>query len=306
MNVRRALLVAAGAVACATMTGACSVADPDPSQIALDYSGGPFSSQSFVQCVNPGVRSVDWPNNTMAYYPVGQHSWDFANKPGAEAPPIATTTKDPTELLVSGSVTFTLDTDCKPYTEYRLDPLGKQVKIRDWPGGLIQRWHDTVGRHTNAYATDGGQAQPDGWNNDISLYIGGPLQVAMNNASSHFTWGDLYNNPAAKADWQQQVEAQLQTLVDAKTGARHFIIHQVQLNKPELPGALLGELVNNQAAQVRRSTADIDKATAAGFPGGIIGLANYQLQQAIAKAIAAGQVKVIPVPTGSIVSVPAR
>lgn len=307
MNARKALTVLAGTVACATLAGACAVANPDPSQTALDYSGGPFSSQRFVQCVDPGVRHVDWPNNTMDYYPVGQRTWDFANKPGAEAPPIATTTKDPTELLVSGSVTFTLDTDCKPYDEYRTDPAnGQRTLVHHWDGGLLQRFHDTIGRHSGAFATDGGQPQPDGWDQVVGLYIGGPLQVAMNNASAKFTWGQLYNDPATKDAWEKDVESQLQNLVDAKAGARQFIIHQVQLNKPELPGALLAELVNNQAANIRRSTADIDKATAAGFPGGIAGLAAYQLQQAIAKAIAGGQVKVIPVPTGSIVSIPAH
>jgi hypothetical protein len=306
MTIRRALLVAAGTVACAALAGACAVANPDPSQTALEYSGGPLSSQDWRACINPGVRDVTWPNDSIDYYPVGQRTWDFTTKAGGEAPPIATTTKDPTELLVSGSVTFTLDTDCTPYDEYRLDPGGKQVLVHHWAGGLLQRFHDTIGRHNAAFASDGGQAQPEGWNEVIGLYVGGPLQLAMNNASSKFTWGDLYNNPVAKDMWQKDVEAQLQTLVDAKAGARHFIIHQVQLNKPELPSALLAELVNNQAAGIRRSTADIDKGAAAGFPGGIAGYTAYQLQLAIAKAIGSGEVKVIPVPTGSIVSVPGQ
>jgi hypothetical protein len=306
MTIRRALLVGAAVVACAALAGACAVANPDPSQTALEYSGGPFSSQNWQACIAPGVRDTTWPNDSIDYYTVGQQSWDFTTKPGAEAPPIATTTKDPTELLVSGSVTFTLDTDCRPYDEYRLDPGGKQVLVHHWAGGLLQRFHDTIGRHSGAFATDGGEPQPEGWNQVVGLYVGGPLQLAMNNASSKFSWSDLYNNPIAKDMWQKDVESQLQTLVDAKAGARHFIIHTVQLNKPELPAALLAELVNNQAAGIRRSTADIDRDTAANFPGGVVGLASYQLQQAIAKAISSGQVKVIPVPTGSIVSVPVR
>jgi len=307
VNIRRAALVAAGMVVCATTAGACSVANPDPSQMALDYSGGPFSSQSFVSCVRPGVRHVDWPNNTMDYYPVGQRSWDFSNKPGAEAPPIKISTKNQTELFVSGSVTFTWDDSCKPYSEYRIDPSnGKTTLVHEWPGGLAQRFHDTIGRHTGAAATDGGQPQPEGWNNDVALYVGGPLTIAMNNAALRFNWEDLYNNPQAKTDWQLDVERQLQTLVDQKAGARHFIINQVQLGKPELPDQLRTELENNQAATIRATTANIDKGAAASFPGGIAGYTGYQLQLAIAKAIGAGQVKVIPVPTGSIVSVPAK
>jgi SPFH domain/Band 7 family protein len=304
VNIRRTLLTMAGLVACATVTGACAVATPDPSQMALDYSGGPFSSQAFVECVSPGVRHVTWPNDTFDFYPIGQRTWDFTTKEGAEAPPIRIGTKNQTELFASGSVTLTWNDDCTPYKEYRPDATGRPVLVHEWPGGLAQRFHDTIGRHTHAFALDGGAPQPQGWNEVLGLYVGGPLQIAMNNASLNFTWEQLYNNPAAKADWQKQVEAQLQDLVDSKAGARHFIINQVQLGKPELPATLLAELENNQAANIRKTTADIDKATAANFPGGVTGLAAYQLQQAIAKAIAAGQVKVIPVPTGSIVSVP--
>jgi hypothetical protein len=307
VNIRRTLLAAAGVVVCATVAGACSVATPDPSQMALEYTGGPFSSQNFDQCINPGERHVDWPNNSIDYYPVGQRTWDFKNGPGAEAPPIKISTKNQTELYVSGGVTFTWDHSCKPYSEYRLDPTtGKTSLVHVWDGGLAQRFHDTIGRHTGAFATDGGQAQPQGWNDDVSLYIGGPLTIAMNNASLNFNWEDLYNNNNAKMDWQRQVEAQLQNLIDQKAGARHFIINQVQLGKPELPDQLRTELENNQAAKIRRTTADIDKSAAADFAGGVIGYTNYQIQLAFAKAISAGQVKVIPVPVGSIVSVPAK
>jgi hypothetical protein len=307
VNIRRIALTAAGAVACATLAGACAVATPDPSQKVLDYSGGPFSSQNFVQCVDPGVRSVDWPNNSMDYYPVGQRTWDFSNKPGAEAPPIKITTKNQTELFVSGSITFTLDTDCSPYKEYRIDPNSKKaVFVHDWPGGLLQRWHDTIGRHTGAYATDGGQAQPQGWYDDVALYVGGPLTIAMNSAALNFNWEDLYNQNTAKTDWQAQVESQLQSLVDQKAGARHFIINAVQLGKPELPDQLRTELENNQAATIRANTAAIDARTASTFPGGVLQLAQYQLVTALTKAIAANQIKVFPVPTGSIISVPAK
>jgi SPFH domain / Band 7 family len=307
MNVRRLVQTTAGMAVIAVAAGACSVATPDPSQKALEYTGGPFSSQNFDSCVNPGVRHVDWPNNSIDYYPVGQRTWDFSNKPGAEAPPIKISTKNQTELYVSGSVTFTWDDSCTPFTEYRTDPTtGKRVLVHEWPGGLAQRFHDTIGRHTGAAADDGGQPQPQGWNDDVSLYIGGPLTIAMNNAALNFNWEQLYNNNNDKTFWQTQVEAQLQSLIDAKTGARHFIVNQVQLGKPELPDQLRVELENNQAATIRATTANTDKGTASNFPGGIAGFTAYQLQLAIAKAIGNGQVKVIPVPTGSIVSVPGQ
>lgn len=81
----------------AVLTG-CAVADPDTSQAALHYSGGPFSSQAFQDCINPGVREVDGVGDYHFYYPQGQRTFTFSDAPGSDVPPLRVSTRNQTEL----------------------------------------------------------------------------------------------------------------------------------------------------------------------------------------------------------------
>ena len=295
MKFRRTSITAAILAASITIVG-CSVADPDSSQEALHYSGGPFSSQNFQNCINPGTREVDGPGDYMFYYPHGQRTFTFSDvDPHADRPPIHISTKDRQELLVRGTVTFTLNTDCTPYDEK--DATGKVV--RHWDGGVLQRFHDTIGRHTEAFASDGGDQQPKGWDEVLNRYIGDPAEKAMDNAALRWNWTDLYNNLDAKNAWQDEVIADLPRLIDQQAGAPHFIVNSVQLQKPDVSPTLAAELQNNAAAQLRKNTADTDQQAAQNFPGGIAGYLQYQQQLAVNDAIKSGKVQVIPIPQGS-------
>lgn len=284
-----------GALGVATLTlSGCSVADPDTSQTALHYSGGPFSSQAFQKCIEPGVRDTNGPGDFLFYYPNGQRTFTFADTPGADAPPIRVSTKNQTELIVRGTVTFTLNTSCDRITD---------TNGRAWPGGLFQRFHDTIGRHKVAYAGDGGEPQPDGWRDVVTLYVGGPAEKAMDNAGLSHNWQDLYSDTATKTAWEQVVIAELPKLINAQVGAQHFIVNNVQIQKPDVPPALRAELDANQAAVLRQNTANTDKSAAENFPGGIQGYLAYQQQLAVNDAIKSGRVPILPIPQGSSVIV---
>ena len=292
VKLRRTTLIAA-ALCAAGLTG-CSVATPDTSQVAMHYSGGAFSSQAFQDCVPPGVRALDGPGDYHYFYPQGQRTFTFSDTPGADAPPIRVSTRNQTELIVRGTVTFTLNTDCRELT----DPDG-----RVWPGGMLQRFHDTIGRHKNAYATDGGETQPDGWRDVIGLYVGGPAEKAMDNAGLSYEWQDLYSNATTKATWERTVVEELPKLILAQVGAQHIIVNNVQVQKPDVPQALRAELDANQAAVLRQNTANTDKSAAESFPGGIQGYLAYQQQLAVNDAIKSGRVPILPIPQGSSVIV---
>lgn len=294
MNRTRRTLGASATLVTLALTVGCSVATPDPSQIALHYSGGPFSSQDFENCVNPGVREVDSINDSHDYYPIGQRTFTFSDVQGADAPPLLVSTNSQIKLIVRGTITFRLNTSCAPY---------KDTDGRVWPGGLIQRFHDTIGRHNQAFATDGGQPQPSGWDDVIRIYVGGPTSKAMNDAGLRFSWQQLYADPAANTAWQQAAIAAIPRLIDQQAGGPHFLIDNVQFLQPSLPDALNHEIENNQAAGLRKATADTDKSAAEQFPGGIQGYLHYQQELAINQAIKDGKVRVIPIPQGSSVIV---
>lgn len=276
----------AGALAILAATAAgCAVADPDSSQAVLHYSGGSFSSQNFQNCIEPGTRAVDGAGDYHFYYPAGQRTFVFSDAPGADTPPIRVSTKNQTELIVRGSITFTLNTDCKPY---------RDADGRTWPGGVFQRFHDTIGRHKVAYGTNGGEQQPDGWLDVVRLYVGAPAEKAMDNAGLGYNWQDLYNNVEAKNAWQKAVEDSLPGLINAQAGGPHFVVHNVQLQKPDVPDSLKAELEKVQAATLRQQTSAIDQGAAATFPGGIQGYASYQLMLAQIKALNEGRGVLIP------------
>lgn len=296
-NTRKPVLLAAALVACATLSGACAVADPDTSQEVLRYSGGWFNSQAFDTCIGPGVRDVASVGHQHFYYPHGQRTFTFSDVAGADAPPLEVTTKGLIKLKVRGSVTFHLNDNCTPFKETKIVD-GKQIVVADWPGGLMQRFHDTIGKHNRAYAESGGDPQPPGWDDVIRIYIGGPISKAANDAGLGYSPQELAGDPTKNAEWQQKVIAALPGLITQQAGGNHFIVDNVQFLQPTLPETLTAEIENNQAAGLRRATADTDKQTADAF-GGVGAFLDYLTRRAIADAIKEGKVRVIPVPQGS-------
>ena len=293
----RKIIIGALAAATVGLTG-CSVADPDTSQLVLHYTGGPFSSQAFANCTAPGTRSVDGPGDFHFYYPAGQRTFTFrsapeneaAPAPGADAPAIRVSTRNQTELVVQGTITFTLNPSCEPYT----DSTGRQ-----WPGGKLQKFHDTIGRQHVAYADTGGVPQPAGWSSVLALYVGGPAERAMDNAGLAFEWQQLYSDAASKDAWTADVESRLPQLIADQAGDDLFLINNIQLDKPGVPAGLRAELENNQAAQLRNQTAQVDQQAASRFPGGLAAYQDYQRHQAINEAIKSGRVNPLIVPQGS-------
>lgn len=281
---------AAVATALAAVVSGCTVATPDTSQTVLHYSGGSFSSQEWKDCVPPGKREVFGPGDYNYYYPQGQRTFTFSDKPGADAPPIRVSTKNSTELIVRGTVAFTLNTDCAKFTD---------ASGREWPGGIFQRFHDTIGRQKGAFASDEGEQQPDGWKSVLQIYVGDPAEKAMDNAGKTHDYQALYGSGEAKAAWERSVLEELPKLILAQAGAQHFIINNIQIQQPDLPDDLRKELEGNQAAILRQNTANTDKSAAESFPGGVPGYLAYQQQLAINKAISEGKANINVVPQGS-------
>src|SRR5438270_135608 len=120
-----ALLLAAG----------CSIGNTTAAEIALQYGDGPFDSKTFVKCISSGTRSVDDVNDNHYYYPVGQRDFTFSAQPGADSAQLTSTTRDAQQINVSGTVKFTLNTDCNAF-KY---PSGKE-----WPAGKIQMRHELI------------------------------------------------------------------------------------------------------------------------------------------------------------------
>jgi hypothetical protein len=277
-------------LATAVLAG-CAVADPDTSQAVLHYSGGPFSSQNFQDCITPGTRQVDGYGDYHYYYPNGRRTFDFTGGPGSESPPLKVSTKNEngtTEVSVRGVVTFSLNTSCEPW---------KDADGREWPGGIFQSFHDNVGRHLAAFSTNGGEQQPPAWTDAVRLYVGGPTEKALDNEGLSFDWQHLINSADDKNALQDRVFKLLPALIEKQAGGPYFIVHNVQIQSIDAPDSLKAAQDQAQAAKLRQQTTAIDEQTATNFPGGVTAYADYQVKLAIIKALNEG--RGVPVPFGS-------
>lgn len=274
----------------------CSVADPNPSEIGLKYNGGSFSNQQFLACIAPGTRDVNGPGDSYFYYPHGTRTYNFSTAAGADEGPIQVNTKNNVQMVVTGSITFTLNESCTPFT----DKNG-----HTWPGGMLQKFHDTIGRSHNMAASDSGAdfSAQSGWGTGLNLFLGGPAGKALNNSGLAYNWQDLYANLQARNAFVAAAEGDIKTLITQQAGDDFFIIQNVQVDQPQPPQALIDQMNNLQAQQLVNQQAQQAQQLAAGWPGGLQGYQDYQQKQAVNKAIQDGHVPVLLIPQGSPVMV---
>ena len=283
------------------LAAACSSVDTDPTQTSLHYNGGSYSSQTFQDCYGPSKRDYNGPGDHYVYYPVGQRSYKFSNDPGADTKPLTASTKDTQELSVSGTVIFTLNTSCDAIT----DSSG-----RKWPGGMLQKFHETIGgkdyngRH--AYNTVGGRGVGDGWEDLLATYIKDAADRAIDNEALKYGWEELYNDPAKKAQWERDVIKAIPGLIKQLAGDDYFTVSGIILQKPDISQTLKDQLTAKQAAILRGQAAAEDQKVAENWPGGIRAYLAYQQQLAVNKAIADGKIEILPVPQGVEVNITPR
>jgi hypothetical protein len=290
-NTRRASVIrtAVLAVLIGLVAAACSIGNTNSSEVALQYGAGPFDSRTFVGCVPAGTREVNDVNDDHYYYPAGQRDFTFGDGDGKDSAALTSTTQDSQEIKVSGTIKFTLSTDCTEFT----DPAGKT-----WPGGKLQFFHELIGSKYEP-ATEGG-GQPGKWRELLGNYVGAALDRATDNEALKFGWQKLYSDTASKAAWEKAVLTELPKILQTLTqGVDIFRVDAVLLQKPAIQQKLADGLSEKQAAELRSQAVDVDKTAAASFPGGLPAYQAYQQQQAVNEAIKSGKVQVLPVPQGS-------
>ncbi|MEU8244635.1 SPFH domain-containing protein [Nonomuraea sp. NPDC048916] len=222
---------AVASLAAALLVTGCSITTPEPDQKGIVYDAGMFSDTTFQNCVEPGVRDVSGWGDKGYVYPAGQRTFEFAadpndpsgvqTKPAAEAGPLTMWTKDPLEMRVSGVATFSLTADCK----------------------TLRLFHEQIGLKYQAY-TDAG------WNKLLSVYIGQPLDRALDAASKEFAWRDLtYLDPQAKQQWEAKVAEYMGLFLREQGGAEFFDKFSVTLQQPQPPLKVREAMAAVQQAQ---------------------------------------------------------
>lgn len=208
-----------------------------PDQVALHYSGGMFTPTRFKNCVAPSTRAWDGPGDKHYSYPSSQTNFVFGD--GGDGAAITFVTKDGIEMTVTGVANFLLNTDC----------------------AALQKFHDLIGNRYAAYMIDGQRSA--GWSNQVlPIYIGRPLDTAIDRAGQSYTYTELYTDPLKKASWERDVLAALPDLVNRQTDGdvAFFENFAVTLQKPEPPDAIKQALVAQQEAVARAKAAEAEAA----------------------------------------------
>ncbi|SDR02047.1 SPFH domain-containing protein [Thermostaphylospora chromogena] len=291
----RGFLMAVGAVVVfGFMLSGCSRVSTEPDEVVLHYAGGTFEAKKFERCINPSSgATLLGPGDTAYSYPYGQRTFDFSGSKDAESDPISVVSKDNVEMKVAGSATFTLNTDCK----------------------VLRQFHEKIGLKYNAYYE--GETS-EGWDRMLNFYFKQPLDRAMDAASQEFEWKKLYNDPAAKQQWEERVGELARQFIKETSGGDYFCNPNyagtgpcgdvvLTIQKPEPPESLVNALAAEQAAKAENAAQAQRNAKIRTELESIRDLAKVLGPQGalLWQAIQSGKVEVIPVPQdGSITIAP--
>jgi hypothetical protein len=226
-------VIALGGVAAALALSGCSVNTP-PDMVALHFRGGAIESREFAGCVAPSTREYSNGGDAYYMYPSSQRYYEFDSSKQTDSASITFVTKDGIEMTVTGVTNFDLNSDCD----------------------TLRAFHERIGNRAGAYFTDSSSI-PDGWNNMLDVYVGGPLNTAVDRAGQKYKYNDLYNDGATKAAWENDVLALLPELVNRQTDGDEVFFQNfaITLQKPEPPQAIKDALVEQQASVKRAEAA---------------------------------------------------
>ena len=264
------------------------------------------------ECFNPSTSSMFTGLGDDVYnYPSGQRTYTFAGANeedaknlGADAPAIKVV-KNNIQLTLVGTVTFYLETaDCDRFKSFH-----SNIGVKDWGG------------HAAWISEGDGDADYNGWNAMLDTYIGQPLQRAATDSilESDSGYLDVYNG-TNRAAVEKDIQTRLPGAVKNLSGEEYFKGFNVQLQKPDIDQSLkdslkqLEEAVNQNNAQAKRNETvnteldSIRALVAVLGPDGYIAYTQNKLTEVqidlLKQAVEKGNIQVLPVPTGSGVSLP--
>lgn len=275
--------IAALALGAAVLTG-CSSVSTAPDQVALHYSGGPFSSTEFKDCVSTSTKAWDGPGDAHFVYPAGQRTYDFkGDGKGADSPALSMVLagtgekgKDTqVELKQDGTLTFTFSTtNCED----------------------LRAFHEKIGLKYGA--TNAGLKQLDEL---LDVYLGGPLQRALSEASQGVDWKTYYSDATVRAEVGKKATELLPRYVEELSGGVFFDNFSVQLQRPTLPPELTDALkatqvaIEQNTAQQQRNVQVQSELESIRELVDVLGPEGYNTYQAIKD----GKITVMPIPQGS-------
>lgn len=211
------------------LLAACSTTSTAPDEMALLYSGGSFDSQKFQKCVDPAHRDRAGVSDTYYTYPVGQRSFTFTNNEAnkdRDAPAISITTKDPLDMVVSGTATFNFVNTCEK----------------------VEEFHRLIGAKYIREAKNRGEGMDQAWATILDTYFRQDLEKAMDATAKELEWRQLYSAPAVKEQWEDSVAEIAPRIMEEHAKAAYFTDIRLSLDTPQPPQGVIDSLRGRQIA----------------------------------------------------------
>jgi len=275
-------LAASAVLVVAVSASGCSVSVP-PDRTGLEYNAGPLSSTEFDDCGDG--RIWHGPGDKVFTYPIGQRTYRFGEDGDTDTMKVVS--KDNLELTVEGVATFSLNGACR----------------------TLRKFHEEIGLKYEAY-------EDDGWAEMLGVYIGAPLDRALDQVSKKYKWIDLYSNPEVKKSWEDEVGTAVAAQVNATAGDSYFCSPAytdkgecgsflLTLQQPTPPEnvrtslAAAQQAVQDDQTQTNRNKQIKTELKALRDLVKVLGPNGAILYQAIKD----GRVKVVPVPAGGNINI---
>ena len=214
---------------------------------ALQIGGGPIEDSKIKRCIPAGTHeNFNSPGDKYVYYPLSERDWDATGQRGADSDPMRSVSSDNVEMQVPIVVRFSMVTDCP----------------------TLKTWYNEHGQRYGASLTEDGDIT-SGWDLALRKLVADPLDAQLDRIVQRFPWRQVWNDPAIKAEIEEQVSDQMETLVDRQARGHYFEGFTVLVKKPSpIDKELVASINESQKLlavseqAIARAKADVARADA--------------------------------------------
>lgn len=230
-------IVIAGALVALSLTG-CSVA-ANSDETYVHKGGGIVEAAVDKGCIKPAERELQRPGDAYFAYPANQRVYDFTGSKTSDGGAFSVVSKDGQTLVVPGTLTFSLNPDCK----------------------TLQAFHDRVGNRYVAY-------EAEGWNKMLNIHFRPALDATLDRVAKQYTWAELYSDPTIKDELNKAVNQNVKTLINQQFDGdfEYFIGYSALIQQPQAAKELVDAAKKNEVSKAEaaatKTKAEADAAAA--------------------------------------------
>lgn len=219
---KKITLVLAAIFAMLAFTG-CSVA-ANSDEIIAHKGGGLIEAAEDKGCILPATRELQKPGDSYYTYPSNQRVYDFTGSKDSDGAAFTVVSKDGQTLTTPGTLSFSLNTDCK----------------------TVQAFHDRVGNRYVAY-------ESEGWNEMLNIHFRPALDATLDRVAKQYTWTQLYSDPSIKDELNKAVNESVRNLINQQFDGEFefFVGYSALIQQPQAAKELVDAAKANEVSKAQ-------------------------------------------------------